>query len=220
VFRLPATQDKNWSELTASKANTYRTILRHNRLIIIDEISMVGSLQLQQINARLQQLFGSQEIFGNKSVIVVGHLRQLPPVLGSHVFLPCPNFEGHRSEVASLFGNNLWPNFQFYELDEIMRQRGQHAFCQALNNMADGVMTPADIQLIKTREIGPNLTPPIDAIWLFYTNKECQEYNSRLHATLNTDGAWAVSHDTVKGNYYYMYFIGTFAKQYKQLLKN
>jgi len=193
TFRLPANQDLEWCELTESKANTYRALLQRTNLIIIDEISMVNTNQLHQIDKRLQQLFCNYEDFGGKSIIVVGHMRQLAPIMAKHVFLPSTQFPTPFSE------NLLWPKFQFYELDEIMRQRGQHAFCIALNNMSEGAMTDSDVELIKSREISPTNQPPTNAIWLFYSNNECQEYNEKLHLTFDTEGAWAIAHDMVKG---------------------
>lgn len=71
-----------------------------------------------------------------------------------------------------------------------MMQRGdeQRLFCEALNNMAEGVMTEAVIVLLKSREIDTyNLQVPGNAIWLFECNKHCPEHNKTVHATLQTE---------------------------------
>jgi len=52
-----------------------------------------------------------------------------------------------------LAGANLWNNFKFFELTEIMRQRDDHAFALALNNMSEANMTDADIELFRTYSI-------------------------------------------------------------------
>ena len=51
-------------------------------LIIIDEVSMVGSNMLLEIHRRLQQIkdVASDTMFGNVSVLAVGDLYQLPPI--------------------------------------------------------------------------------------------------------------------------------------------
>ena len=62
--------------------------LANLQLLIIDEISMVGSNMLLQIHRRLQQLKGSPDstTFGNISILAVGDLYQLQPVAQPHVF--------------------------------------------------------------------------------------------------------------------------------------
>lgn len=68
--------------LTHDKLNTLRTKLSNLQLLIIDEISMVGSNMLLQIHKRLQQLKGQDNhaTFGNVSILAVGDLYQLQPV--------------------------------------------------------------------------------------------------------------------------------------------
>ena len=62
--------------LTQDKLNTLRTKLSNLQLLIIDEVSMVGSNLLLQIHRRLQQLKGSKDdiTFGNLSILAVGDL--------------------------------------------------------------------------------------------------------------------------------------------------
>ena len=57
-----------------------------NVIIIIDEMSFVKSDILYQINRRLMEIFISDDLFANKTVILVGNLMQLPPVRGQYIF--------------------------------------------------------------------------------------------------------------------------------------
>ena len=50
-------------------------------MVIIDKISMVGNMTISFIDTRLQQQTGSKAAFGGLSVIAVGDLYQLKPVL-------------------------------------------------------------------------------------------------------------------------------------------
>ena len=68
------------NHLSADELNTFRIKYRNLKIIIIDEISMVGNRTLNFINTRLQQLMGTKEVFGGLSVIAVGDLYQLKPV--------------------------------------------------------------------------------------------------------------------------------------------
>ena len=66
--------------LSADELNTFRIKYRHLKVVIIDEISMVGNITLSFIDTRLQQLTGPKAAFGGLSVIAVGDLYQLKPV--------------------------------------------------------------------------------------------------------------------------------------------
>ena len=63
-----------------------KTKLRSVKLIVVDEISMVSSLTLTYMHLRLEELFGGDQWFGCKNMMVVGDLLQLQPVNGNAVF--------------------------------------------------------------------------------------------------------------------------------------
>jgi DNA replication protein DnaC len=196
TFKLPPNQaSTRLSDLDNSSLNTLRSKLVHVKLFIIDEISMVSNRQFYDIDQRLRQIFATQQNFGGKSVIVVGHLRQLAPVAGTYVFKPPKHLP-----LGLCVGNHLWEQFSLFEFDEIMRQKGDVAFCTALNNMAEGVMDEEDINLIKSREVNEQNTPPDFAINLFATNEECRVHNASVHEKLKTDGMLSVAFDRVQGN--------------------
>ena len=115
-----------YNHLSADELNTFRIKYRHLKVVIIDEISMVGNMTLSFIDTRLQQLTGSKAAFGGLSVIAVGDLYQLKPV-GD--FLICLDLK----EGASSLARNLWKElFTMYELVDIMRQKDDLAFAQLL----------------------------------------------------------------------------------------
>ena len=66
--------------LSADELNTFRIKYTNLKVIIIDEMSMVGNRTLSFIDTRLQQLTGTKAVFGGLSVIAVGDLYQLKPV--------------------------------------------------------------------------------------------------------------------------------------------
>ena len=60
-----------------------------------------------------------------------------------------------------------------------MRQRDDKRFAEALNNMADGAMTPEQIQMFQERTWPSEQSNfPAEAVCLFYTNDDFQRYNS------------------------------------------
>ena len=72
------------------------------KLIIIDEISMVGAKMLAFIDARLKQIFKSTQPFGGVSIVVFGDLKQLPPVGDRWIFL-----ENSKNSYGILAGSVL-----------------------------------------------------------------------------------------------------------------
>ena len=55
-------------------------------LFIVDEVSMVSSLNLAYMHLRLEELFGGNEWFGARNMLFVGDILQLQPVDGTPVF--------------------------------------------------------------------------------------------------------------------------------------
>lgn len=183
-------------ELSPSVANTLATKLSKLRLIIIDEISMLGSRTFHQINRRLQQIFHTQVLFAGISVIVVGDLRQLPPVGDNWVFQP-----NSRNPLAEISGTPLWDLFLFTELNQIMRQKDDVAFATALNNLASGTMTSDDIELFRSRCFSHSTLPDgaRGAVNLYASNREVDDHNSRVLSTMESEGALSLAIDSVSG---------------------
>jgi len=194
---LPFNQSK-WkgSELSALSTDIRTQItskLIGVKLIICDELSMVSNQQLVFINKRLQEFFCTKEPFGGHSLIFVGDLWQLPPIGNSAIFSPLDK------GITSLAGSSLWEQFRFYELDEIMRQKRDPAFANALNRMKVGVMTEDDILLLKSREITAFNKPPKNIVWLFNFRKKVQEHNDAALARSKDLGFLANAKDRIEG---------------------
>lgn len=119
AFALPFGQfGGQMPELSADMANSIRVKLFDLQLLIIDEISMVGSRMLNRIDTRLRQIKGVNENFGGVSVLVVGDLKQLRPVLDKYVFE-----NSSTTNLSILVDSPLWSDFYYFELTEIMRQK-------------------------------------------------------------------------------------------------
>ena len=85
---LLGTSKTSFHALSQEKLNTLRLKLSKLKVLIIDEISMVGSNLLLQIHKRLQQITGSTDntTFGNVSILAVGDFYQLQPVGDPYIF--------------------------------------------------------------------------------------------------------------------------------------
>jgi hypothetical protein len=74
--------------MSDQKRTQYRIPLKDLKLIIIDEISMVGNIILLHVHQRLKDIFGvsSIDLFAGISIIAVGDLYQLPPIKKKAIF--------------------------------------------------------------------------------------------------------------------------------------
>ncbi|CAF4877058.1 unnamed protein product, partial [Rotaria magnacalcarata] len=177
---LPVNQCKHkLVKLDNDISNRIGVKLKDLQLLIIDEISMVGFTMFQHVDARLQQIMRTKKPFGGISVIVLSDFNQLRPVVD----------------------NPLWSLFELFELTEIMRQKDDKSFAIALSNIAKGTMTLEDINLLKSRIVSTaNLEIIEDAIRIFRSNAEVDAYNTKVLASLNTEGATANAYDFCVGD--------------------
>ncbi len=135
---LPAMSDQRKTQ--------YRLTLKEVKIIIIDEISMVGNITLLHVHQRLKEIFGSiTQLFAGIGIIAVGDLYQLPPIKKKAIF------EKYKIETHNLC--HPWTIFKMTALTEIMRQKNEKAFTELLNRIRTGSHTENDIQLINSRRI-------------------------------------------------------------------
>ena len=159
--------------LTQDKLNTLRTKLSNLQLLIIDEISMVGSNMLLQIHKRLQQLKGKgdEATFGDVSILAVGDLFQLQPVAQPYVFAQVGDAYARLHRSGSLWRDE-------FELDEIMRQREDGQFVQLLCRVRTATCTEQDIDMLRSRGIkdeDPNY--PHNSVHVYRLNVDVNEQN-------------------------------------------
>lgn len=177
AFSLVTTQNQStMKDLTAEPLNTMRVKLYNMKLLIIDEISMLGNYQLNCLHRRMSQTFCSNKPFGGMPVIVFGDFNQLRPVGDGYPFLPL------KKPLAELVGSFLWQNFELFELTKIMRQKDDLTFAEALGRLALGELTEEDIKMFKKRCFEDDKSLPDEAknaINLFKTKIEVEAYNKK-----------------------------------------
>ena len=115
--------------LSGDKLASLKEMMGNVKIVVIDEISMVGADMLLTVHRRLCDIMGNEEPFGGVSVLAVGDLLQLPPVAQKAVFNPPSD------DMAAIYGS-LWQNlFHIMELKEIRRQRNDFTFASVLNKI-------------------------------------------------------------------------------------
>jgi hypothetical protein len=85
-------------------------------------------------------------VFGNIHILAVGDFYQVPPVAAKPL----------TSNYASL--TDLWSNICIWELNEVVRQKGDHQFASLLNRLRtrkrDDPISDADNSLLESEKIG------------------------------------------------------------------
>ena len=111
LFQLPiehtARAASYWS-LPKSSQKVMKTTLHNVKMFIIDEISMVSSLNLSYMHLRLEELFG-----GNEGLFV-GDLLQLQPVSGTPVFEKISN-KSLLFQIGCATSVNIWRDSVMYD---------------------------------------------------------------------------------------------------------
>lgn len=198
ALAIPACQSlRDYKLLDSSRLNTLRCQLGGVKLIYIDEISMVGNTMFNvQINNRLKDIKGSNDDFGGVSIIAIGDLFQLQPVMDGYIFKDLDN------SAYSILAPNLWQkHFKMFELHEIMRQRESKVFAEILNRLREGNHTVNDILKLKERIFDENsqLNFLMDIPHLFIQNKMVNDFNERVHHAAKGEKYTIKSQDSVIG---------------------
>ena len=195
LFQLPVQHEgksaAHWS-LPKAAHKVMKTTLRNVKLFIIDEISMVSSLNLAYIHLRLNELYGGVEYFGARSIIFFGDLLQLEPVGGQPVFSAVPD-SVIKYRIGSVTSPNIWEEAVVYdELTINERQKGDKDYASLLNGIRIGEVTSSTISTLQSRVFNCSLTEKIaelqeqgiTAVSFFPTRQQCDELNNEMLKSL------------------------------------
>lgn len=178
LFGLPMGAIKDMSPDLRKK---FLSKFEYTVLIIIDEISLCGYRSFYNLMMRFIQYVGIETEDDikkkiNISFLVIGDFRQIKAVKDEWIF---ENQRSPETFYECFLLNFFWPEYELYELTEIMRQRDDLKFAEILTTIGDlGVQfcSPDEIILLDSR-IKPMSEIPTDAIILTYANKDVNAYN-------------------------------------------
>merc|ERR1711942_450347 len=102
------TFDNKHYSLSDKTRDEKRSLFKNLKIIIIDEVSMVKSDMLYQLDLKLQELKEKVGVpFGGVSILAFGDMLQLRPVMGSYIFEKPKNQKFH----ATFRMDNRWEKF-------------------------------------------------------------------------------------------------------------
>ena len=199
LFQLPIEHEGKtagyWSLPKASQ-KVMRAKLSSLKLIIIDEVSMLSSLNLAYIHLRLEEIFGdSTNWFGATNVLFVGDILQLPPVNGQPVFTRLDN-KDVALRLGCLTSVNIWKETVVYdELTINERQKNDSRFSKILDEVRCGFPSKETLQCLKERVIEETVVDKFEQlakenkipVCLFPTRKACDEHNRNMLNRLDNE---------------------------------
>ena len=140
-----------------------RVKLSNTKLIIIDEISMVSS-----------ELCENNKPFVGIPKILCGDLYQLPPVRGKPIYMSNQSVKGYITL-------DLWKIFQFVELTEVMRQKGENLLIHILNKIRVANISKSVDAILKEQSMSQNHSSfPTDALHFFAEKKPLIDHNESM----------------------------------------
>ena len=192
-----------WS-LPRESQKIMRTILRDVKLLIVDEVSMLSSLNLAYMHLCLE-VFGGDEWFGSLNVIFVGDLLQLPPVNGASVFEKIVK-KAILSKLGCMMSINIWQETIVYdELTINEHQKTDMEYCVVLDEVRRGFPSDKTFTLLNDQLIQGDVVEHFwslqqsgqSPVFLFPTRKSCEQFNNEMLSMLESKVVEIVCSDDI-----------------------
>ena len=164
----------------------------HCRLLIADEISMVGAQQFAAMSFRACEAKGTDTQFGNIGVVICGDFAQLRPIGQQTLIAPISSESSRAAAKLGNAGRRIFDTFrECVKFRVIYRQGAPCPFKSSTRRLRDFAMTLDDYELWKSRDIASD-TRPADLkrraesfIWLCEENAATGERNGEKLADLS-----------------------------------
>ena len=118
------------------------------RFLLVDEISMVKSDQLYQLDLRLREVcMRPNQLFGGVALFFFGDIMQLRPVMGHYIWAQPRSLEYLQAFLVQPY----WELFKIISLVENHRQKEDALYANILNRIRIGQHTEEDIDLLQER---------------------------------------------------------------------
>lgn len=169
---------QNPENITEIRVSGLRDRLSSVRLLIIDEISMVRSDLFEMMNQICQKARCSEKPFGGITIVVVGDLFQLPPIVSEDAV-----FEYLMEEYGGIYFfnshiiENEWRNVKLFELTKSYRQQNDPQFVKILDAFRMPMNESEKVKVMNTINQRVTNYLPQDAIYIASSNEEVRQIN-------------------------------------------
>lgn len=165
--------------VTFLKASSISGIKQSN-MLIIDEISMVRADLFEMTNKICQIAMGNDQPFGGKSIVVVGDLFQLPPIVSDDAVYQylLREYGGIYFFNSHVIQNNL-SRIKLFELTKSYRQQNDPNFTQLLDSFRQPLNYDEKVKLLDSLNSRVCSQLPSDAIYIASSNEEVSIVNRK-----------------------------------------
>ncbi|XP_059067636.1 uncharacterized protein LOC131858419 [Cryptomeria japonica] len=179
TFHIPFNKS-NFVPLSTKTLDTMSKHFSQLRVLLIDEISLVGSTFLRYVDKRLcDRMQTPTTAFGGLDTIFCGDLYQALPIIDSIIFENKPT-------STEFLPYNFWiDNVKCYPLTKTMRQKDE-TFISILNKIRVAAQTSYDIDYLNQHCLKE---PPVDPTLpnLFYKKADVDKHNNKMLTKLPGD---------------------------------
>ena len=174
-----------------------RKVMEALELLIIDEVSMLRSDQLDCIDAILKNVRKNNSPFGGVQILFIGDLYQLPPVVtDSDKQILDDNYKSPFFFDARVLQNC---DLLHIELKKVYRQKQQH-FIDLLNQVRNNTLTDDDLELLH-RQYQQGFRPDIDEGYITITSHNYKADAINENALKALEGEAFIYKGVISGDY-------------------
>ncbi len=188
-FNIPPIVDDPVRDIRRINNEDKLSVIKKADVISIDEASMLRSDKMDYLDYALRINTGIERPFGGKSILLIGDLNQLPPVVTSTNPIP-ETYASSYFFSSKVFGE---VPLTMIELTKVHRQKDAD-FVDVLNNARTATISEMQMSFLNTKIV--NVCPD-DAIVLSPFNKYVDEHNMTKLNELNTGSI--VFHAEIEG---------------------
>ena len=177
---------QNPQNLIPAKTSVFRARLGGVRMFVIDEISMVRADLFEMMNQICQQAMGNSNPFGGISLVVVGDLFQLPPVVSDDAIL-----EYLKQEYGGIYFFNShiikreMKNIKLFELTHSYRQANDPSFVKILDAFRQPLSPEEKVRIMDAINSRVTDNFPQNAMYVASSNEEVRKVNTQKLSELS-----------------------------------
>lgn len=169
---------QNPLNVSTERCNTFAHKIRQIKMLIIDEISMVRADTFEMMNVICQKCMGNVLPFGGISVVVVGDMFQLPPIVSDEAVLAYlkKEYGGIYFFNSHVIQDNL-RNIRLFELTKSYRQLNDPSFVRILDTFRKPLSIEERVSVVEALNRRVTKSLPPDAIYIASSNEEVRQVN-------------------------------------------